>query len=137
VDDVTYFSRAPCEGTVFRWARVPPGKCRSGRKQSVRTGRWRNTNACDGIGGEPSIRCARLPCVIQRSLLTGRSCTAHRLDGKSWMSGDVQVRIWKRLGVRLPPRSTRSTRASALRSVLLRAVGSVIARPRVIADFRS
>jgi hypothetical protein len=73
---------------------------------ALRTGRWRNTNACDGIDGEPSIGRARLPRAIQLSLLTGRCCIGHRLDGKSRMSGDVQVRIRERLGVRLP-RATR------------------------------
>jgi hypothetical protein len=73
---------------------------------ALRTGRWRNTNACGGIDGEPSIGYARLSRAIQRSLLTGRCCIGHRLGGKSRMSGDVQVRIRERLGVRFP-RATR------------------------------
>ena len=40
------------------------------------------------------------------SLLIGRCSTGHPLGGKSRMSGDVQVRICERLGVRLP-RATR------------------------------
>jgi hypothetical protein len=31
--------RAPCKGTVFQWVRIPPGNCRSSRKQSEQP--WR------------------------------------------------------------------------------------------------
>jgi integrase len=31
--------RAPCKGTVFQWVRIPPGHCRSSRKQSEQS--WR------------------------------------------------------------------------------------------------
>jgi RNA-directed DNA polymerase len=72
----------------------------------LHTGRWRNTNACEGIGDGQGSGYVGLCLETPLCLLIGRSCIGRRLDDKSRMSRDVQVRICERLGVRFP-RATR------------------------------